>query len=541
MDGTEVIRRYHAQTSHALGRRRGDDLMVGFRPMAPGNRPSPFKRYRNLEREGLPTGLGPPPQAPAALDVLAGRHGGTGATALDRVMLARLLYFCAGVTRYSRGGPARTWFRASASAGNLHPLEVYVACGPQPELDTGLYHFDPESFSLERLRRTDVRPHLARAADDATLAGGGAVVVVTGLPWRTTWKYAERGWRHVFWDAGSLLANLLAVADAHGVPTRVVLGFADREVSHVLGIDGTSELPVAAVVVGSAAAPAATASPSDLDEIRPEVEPLSAEPVEFPLVTAAQRASDLDGPEAVARWRVAGARETGDGATAAAAGAVDAPAGFRESREAIEDLILRRGSTRLMRRGTVPGAALDWMVRSAARPVPVDALAPGRTLLHHLLTVHAVEGHEPGLYRWAGSGLERLASGDESSTRGLAASLCLGQPLGGDSAFTVFESTHLDEVLDLLGSRGYRAAHVEAGIVNGRLLLAAHALGHGATGLTFLDGEVRAAFDTAARCLLVTAVGIPAYRPTPGGWPGRPVDLARYDRLMTRLHVGLRR
>jgi hypothetical protein len=119
--------------------------------------------------------------------------------------------------------------------------------------------------------------------------------------------------------------------------------------------------------------------------------------------------------------------------------------------------------------------------------------------------------------------------------------LCLGQPLGGDSAYTVFESADLDEVLRLLGPRGYRAAHAEAGIVNGRLLPCAHALGHGATGLTFFDEAVRGAFETTASCLLVAAVGAPAYRSRPGGWPRHPVELAGYDALMTRLQAGLRR
>jgi hypothetical protein len=99
----------------------------------------------------------------------------------------------------------------------------------------------------------------------------------------------------------------------------------------------------------------------------------------------------------------------------------------------------------------------------------------------------------------------------------------------------VFESADLDAILDAFGPRGYRAAHLEAGIINGRLLLAAHALGHGATGLTFFDDEVRAAFVTRASCLLVTAVGVPGYRPTPGGPPGCPRELPRFDQLMARL------
>jgi hypothetical protein len=100
---------------------------------------------------------------------------------------------------------------------------------------------------------------------------------------------------------------------------------------------------------------------------------------------------------------------------------------------------------------------------------------------------------------------------------------------GGPKLFkrgSAFESADLGEVLGVLGPRGYRAAHVEAGIVHGRLLPCAHALANGATGLTFFDEAVRGAFETTASWLLVTAVGAPACRSRPSGWSRHPVELA---------------
>jgi hypothetical protein len=38
------------------------------------------------------------------------------------------------------------------------------------------------------------------------------VLALTGIPWRTAWKYTERGYRHLFWDSGMILANVLALA-----------------------------------------------------------------------------------------------------------------------------------------------------------------------------------------------------------------------------------------------------------------------------------------------------------------------------------------
>jgi len=71
--------------------------------------------------------------------------------------------------------------------------------------------------------------------------------------------------------------------------------------------------------------------------------------------------------------------------------------------------------------------------------------------------------------------------------------------------------------------------------LDGFLTSARYPGGLGATGLTFFDDEIRAAFATRASCLLVTAVGVPTYRPTPGGQPGRPTELVGFETLMARL------
>jgi hypothetical protein len=68
----------------------------------------------------------------------------------------------------------------------------------------------------------------------------------------------------------------------------------------------------------------------------------------------------------------------------------------------------------------------------------------------------------------------------------------------------------LDQVLDAYGDRGYRAAELEAGLVGGRMYLAAYAHRFGATGLTFFDDPVTEFFLPQSRgrsCLLVVAVG----------------------------------
>jgi SagB-type dehydrogenase family enzyme len=476
---------FHLQTRHGSPVDRS--RLVDFQPLDPANRPAPFKRYVGLDTRPLPRGIDEP-----------------GA-------LGRLLFLTGGVTRVSESRMLddRTYFRAAMSAGNLHPVELYVVG------DDGVDHYDPLAHALTRLRSDPI--------------AAGTAIVLTGIPWRTAWKYGERGYRHLFWDAGAMVANLLAVCDADGVAARVWMGFDDGAVARAIGVDGTTELPLAIVTLGTnAGAPDWDAG----DELSLEVEPISPRPIEFPLVTATHRVGTLAAAD-VAAWRAAAAGFGGEPAAGD-------DAGPDRDRPRIEQVILARGSTRIMRRDTAPRALLDEGMAAASRPVPSDFTAPGRTLLTHFLAVHGIDGVAPGAYRWRADRreLEVVQLGD---TRDAAELLCLRQPLGGDSAFTAFHSAELDAVLGALGARGYRAAQLEAGIAAGRLSLAAFALGLGATGLTFFDAAVSQFFATEAACMLVTSVGVPAYRNTPGGGPGTATELANYGRLMERLSLQLHR
>jgi SagB-type dehydrogenase family enzyme len=498
----------HQLTKHGSGERPGQ--LVRFRPLDPANRPAPFKRYPGLDTRPLPTDLGT--TGASAGEVLSERRP-PAATSLDELTLARLLFFSAGVTRTADYPVGRVWFRAAMSAGNLHPVEVYVVAADLLGLPAGVHHFAPLDFGLTTLRTGDWRATLAGAVAEPVDAAAPAYLVLTGIPWRTGWKYGERGWRHLYWDAGTMLANLLATAAAHGLPARLFLGFVDAGVARLVGVDGVEEFPLAVVALGSGTpAPASLAEPTPPEAT---AAPLSAQPITFPLVSAAQRAGDLADAQAVVAWRSAA-----EGVGEAAGGNVEAPPDGDAA--AIEDIVLRRGSTRRMHPEPVAREVLGWPMRVATSPVPADCPLAGRTLLQHWLTVHAVAGVEPVAGRWQEGGIHVLRQGD---FRAVAEQLCLGQALGGDSAYTVFHCADLDPLLAALGSRSYRAAQLEAGISAGRLALAAFTLGAGATGLTFFDDAVSAFFSTSAACMLVTAVGVPAYRGRPGGGPGQPAEL----------------
>lgn len=472
----ETARDFHRLTNHDPAWRQPRDprLVHDFRPMQPNRHPPQFKTFPGCRATPLPRDL---------------RLGATP----DVGMVGSLLFLSAGVTRVKEtlGGPGS--FRAAASAGNLAPVELYLVTGDIDGLDPGIYHYQPREHGLVRL---------TRAPSDAPTA-----LVLTGVPWRTAWKYRERGLRHCYWDAGTMLANTLTVTEAAGGDARVALAFADAELAAVVGADGTHEFPLALLRLGAATAPLPEPADAPFGQ-------LAEDPLEFPLITETQHAGDLHEAD-VAAW----ARSSAELPTARAPAA-----GEWTPRGPIPELIRRRGATRRFDPALLaPLGLLTDALAWAARPVPADFLPAGGTLLEHNIAIHAVDGIAPGLYRWGTDGLNAIREGD---VRDLARALCLAQDLGGDSSYTAFHCADVDRITAALGSRGYRAAQLEAGIVAGRLQLAAFDHRFGATGLTFFDDEVRRAFETEAWPMLVTAVGAPAYRSKPGGLPGQPARLS---------------
>src|SRR5262249_58550015 len=130
------------------------------------------------------------------------------------------------------------------------------------------------------------------------------------------------------------------------------------------------------------------------------------------------------------------------------------------------------------------------------------------------LIVNAVDALPAGAYvvRRERAALELLQEGEFRRDAGY---LGLGQEIPADASADVFLLGDLDRAFSRYGDRGYRAAALEAGIIGGRLYLAAYAQRVGASGLTFFDDDVTAFFSPHARgksVLFLVALGISARR-----------------------------
>ena len=473
MQQGDVARLYHRLTAYD-GERAWDvpvddpRVLRDFVPNVLATFPAHCKAYpAGLRVVDLPRAWRSGPGSAAA--VLAGRSTAFPARATI-AGLARLLHLSAGVVRLAERPDGRRYrFRASGSAGGQFPFELYVAARGVAGLPDAVYWFDPLDHAL-----VEVGP-----APD----GEAATLVVTGVPWRTGWRYAERGFRHLYWDAGALLANVLAVGEQAGLAPRLRTVFPDDVVTRLVGADGRHEFPLAIVTLGDgdpAIRPTGTAATGAVD---------ARVPVEYPLITQAQHAGD--GERLGAPWP-SGAPLTGQLPDSAG----------------IDEVILRRISTRRMDpSGSIGRDRLEWALAAALR----------HTRELHFVAVHAVDDLDPGLYRYPGLDAPTRAGDVRDELFRVAAE----QDLARDASCVVIAAVDLDQLDD----RGYREAQLDAGLVSGRLQLAAFALGLGATGITFIDSELPRLLGEPLAGLLLTCIGVPTYRHRRGGPPGAPTRM----------------
>ena len=431
---------YHRATNVAAGGTDEDEERVVE------TRPVPFKDYGSAERLPLETTVAGP--------LLQDGAG---------IVRSRTLAARQAPGRRDRG---EVHFRGYSSAGALYPVEAYVAS------EAGLLSFDPLGPSLVRLGG-DVRAALAEAAAAPVRE---AFVVLTGIHARTGWKYMERGYRHIWWDAGTMLANLLALAASDGLSPRLLTAFVDREVNELLGVDGRHEYALAILGLG-AEVEATQNRPSDRLLLRENGSG-------YPLAEAAHAASVLEDHDAVRAWRTAeGEPEP------------------TLSRDELVSAIRQRGSVREYSPQPLPLLNVERLLLwSLIAPMPADA----PPVVRPWVTVNAVEGLEPGVYD---AELRLIRAMPENELRARSGFAAMEQDHPRLAAFNVWLMADVDGVVGRLGDRGYRWAQLEAGIRAGRVQIGAFGRDWGAAASTFYDDEVSKLLGTDESPLLMVAVG----------------------------------
>lgn len=161
--------------------------------------------------------------------------------------LSFLLWASTGIQRKERDYE----FRTTPSAGALYPIETYLIVNKVEGLSEALYHYNIEEHALEELRTGDLGEEAAQAALEQKICAEAPIVLIwTAIFERTKWKYAQRGYRYVYLDAGHIAQNLALAATSVGLGSCQIGAFFDDEINRILRIDGINESVLYLSVVG---------------------------------------------------------------------------------------------------------------------------------------------------------------------------------------------------------------------------------------------------------------------------------------------------
>ena len=477
------------------------------------NRPSQFKEYRSLPSIALPRDFPSPTEN--SLKAIRGQLNSKNSGQVGLDTLAEVLFYSGGLTRKVRIGREFHYMRAASATGALYPIELYVISGQVPGLDPGVYHFNPLHFSLVKLREGDYRTTLENAGSSGS-SSAPFTIALTSLAWRNAWKYVARSYRHWFWDSGVIAANLLATTNAAGLSVKLDLGFVDSEVDGLLALEPKKEATVALAIIANDrhSKPGNVSTP--FQDLELETTPLSREEVDYPIIWETNEASHLKTKSEAESWK--NSLPAANSENFPSAQSFPLPDKLPDSSSPLDEVILRRGSTRRFAHQSILFDNLSTILSIASTNIPFDFLVDDQSLIDFYFIANDVQGLAPGsyVYNKEAKSVEQLKL---VKNRSMSGYLSLGQQLFSDASAVFFLMTNLTRVLQSMGNRGYRAAQFEAGVRAGKIYLASYALEIGASGSTFFDDAVTEFFSPHARdksCMITVGVGVPDYTARPG-------------------------
>ncbi len=470
--------KFHEITKHSYISVRTDRYYLDW-----SIKPYPFKVYIDLPKIHLPKDF-PKPEKNALDCFKIPEHFSE--EDIDLKKVAELLYFTAGISRVKKYGTEFYYFRVAPATGALYSTEVYFFCKDLRDLSAGLYHFDPAEFVITKIRDGDYRYTISKfCGNDESVAYSPLTFIFTSIGWRNVWKYRIRSYRHWFWDSGTMIANLISVANSENLEYKVILSFVDKEINKFLGIDGRKECALALVSIGKPKFK--NEEIKNIEEINYKTLPLSKREVEYKEIYEVHENSSLYSINEVLELR----NEAKTGFYKESKYKCDIKlSGEKNVKIPLWKVILKRGSTRKFSLKPIQLEDLYTILKYATGGINCDFLRDyNDTLIEIYFIANAVERLESGAY-YFNKELNCLETLKKGKFRSVAGYLCLEQDLGYEASVVFFLMNNLNETLKKFGNRGYRMAQLEAGIIAGKIYLISYTLNLGATGLTFYDDDI---------------------------------------------------
>lgn len=149
--------------------------------------------------------------------------------------ISQLLWAAYGLNEDIKAG-LREGLKTAPSAGACYPLEIYLIAGKVTALPEGIYKYNPEEHTLEKICGGDKRAELCNAAYwQDMIKDAPASIVYSAIYERMTGRYGNRGRdRYVCMDLGHSAQNVYLQAFSLGIGTCAVGAFDDKAVKKVI-------------------------------------------------------------------------------------------------------------------------------------------------------------------------------------------------------------------------------------------------------------------------------------------------------------------
>ena len=148
--------------------------------------------------------------------------------------------------------PPWTAYRTVPSAGCRHAFETYLCVLNVTGLEQGIYRYLPLEHQLvwERTEE-DLGGKLVYGALGQSFLGKAAVTFIwTVVPYRMEWRYGLASHKVIALDAGHAAQNLYLGCEAIGAGTCAIGAYNQREIDHLLRLDGEEEFVIYLAPVG---------------------------------------------------------------------------------------------------------------------------------------------------------------------------------------------------------------------------------------------------------------------------------------------------
>ena len=469
------------------------------------NQPNLYKEYSGIEPIPFETGVDFP--GASLWDLPDESAPQDPPPVFDLALLSKIFFLTCTFTAQSRHGGDLNYYRSTASAGALYPNEIYLTACDIQGLEEGLYHYSLKNRGLSPLRKGN----LSSPVRDAVRNPGPKSVIasfwITGIFFRSAWKYRARAFRYALLDAGHVLQNLIFALKGFRFAFDVSYDFDDEKTAHLIGIDGRREACLAAVHIWGNQ-PAKRKSSAQLERLAEdyiETSRVSAQEVVYPEIEEAY----LSGKKASKPVEPVSTRPKTFGLNPTVWSRLNLGRPVEKELSYGQTLLQRRSRRNFIRKSISDARfdrLLDFVSKASVQDRP-KGLEQAASLSTGLL-LQDIDGLKSGIYLLDTSPKEigLVSAGCYSDEM---ASACLGQEWLRNAAIQFVFLSDIEWLDNTLGPRGYRYAMLDAGRIGQAIYLGATALGLGCCGVgAFYDQEARQVLDLSKNVFMLYLVAV---------------------------------